>query len=189
MTTYDDLTRMSRRQLDAVLRRGHPVRPEALADTEFHGTSLGLPSAIDRIAWKKFKKVFRREEDGHLRGWNVRAVQNALDEPWLDDTRKGGRDTYGHYAVHPAGEYEALAQPYRRGLMIDYGRGGNRSLDPMQRIRDPLVAVNEGDDTLLLGVSFLDAGAAGWWLLPTWFSLTRGGPLTYDASPPASTRS
>jgi hypothetical protein len=180
--TYEDLLKLGRSELHELLVAGKPVDVDGLADREYHGTSLGLPGFVDKIAWKKFKKVFHREPDGSVRGWNVAAVQNALDEPWSDALKRGERSTYGYYAVRDAADYPVPAR-YRRGLMIDYGLGGNGRLDPMGRIRDPLVALDDAG-TLLLGVSLLDSGPGGCWLLPTYFSLTPGAPLTYEVAPP-----
>ena len=43
-------------------------------------------------------------------------------------------------------------------LLLDYGAGGNRCLDPSGLIRDYLVRVEPGSDELLLGRAFLALG-------------------------------
>jgi hypothetical protein len=181
--TLDDLLPLSRRELARLLAEGHAVEPTALDDTEYLGVSLGLPRWVERLTWKKFKKVFRRDGDrGVLRGWNVRVHDSPLDAPWKDRTRDGRSVTWGHYTVHDAAAYPE-AGIYGRALMIDYGGVAPGRLDPQRLIRDPLVALNPGDPSLLLGYSYAALGGRRV-DLPTFFALVRGGPLTYDVDPP-----
>jgi hypothetical protein len=64
-------------------------------------------------------------------------------------------------------------------MMIDYGASGNPFF--MSRMRDPLVAVTEGDPNVLLGVSYFDLGLFRV-LTPTYFVLVRRGPLGHHAA-------
>lgn len=173
-----DLLNLSRRELAEIVAEGHPIDPTALDDTEYHGTSIGLPEIAVKLSWRKFKKVFRREPDGGvLRGWNVQCVQNAIDEPWLDHPGRSGRVTYWHYRV-VAPDGRRMPGKYDRGLLIDYGPGGNPAWHYIRWIRDPLVAVNPGRADLLLGFSYVECGPLCFGT-PTFFSLQRGAPLTY----------
>jgi len=168
----DDLLPMWPMSLARVLAEAHPVDIDALNDREYHGISLGQPRFVQWLTWLKFKKVFHRDPaSGELRGWNVRCVQTALDEPWEDRYKNDERLTWGHYGV-----YED-----EKGLMIDYGLK-NGGLDPQRFVKDPLRAVNAGSDELLIGYSYLDLGLmhVG---TPTYFALIRGGPLEYSVSP------
>ncbi len=172
-------TRALRERMDA----GFAFDPAALDDTEYHGVSLGLPELVERMAWKTFKKVFRRDPaDGVLRGWNVAVAQQGPDGPWEDRLRRGKRVTYGHYQVWPASSY-VLPGPWGSGAVIDYGKGGNALFDPTGLTIDPLVALEEGSAEWLLGFSMLQFGPLQW-STPSWFVLHRGGPLTYDVRPP-----
>ncbi|MBT3219797.1 MAG: hypothetical protein HN348_11965 [Proteobacteria bacterium] len=215
MITKEDLLGMSRRDLKGTLAKGHPIEAEELSNREYHGISLGLPRWAEKLSWKKFKKVFRREQFGGLRGWNVAVVDNSrlspgpagsvgrdsstgnlcfesasvalrprngLDEDWIDAKRGNVPITYWHYVVVPA-QGHLLPGPYEEGLLIHYGWGGNSRLSTMRPIRDPLLAVNEGSNELLLGYSYLDFGFARF-DTPTFFCLIRGGPLNYDVPPP-----
>lgn len=181
-TSAAEIHALSRRELMQILRAGHPIDERALEDTEYKGTSLGLPGFVERLTWKKFKKVFHRDpESGWLRGWNVRLEQNALEEPCIPKTKNGAAVTFGHYrVVSPEGH--RVPAGCDRGLLIHYGLGGNRALDPMRRVRDPIVAVRAGDPTLLLGWSYVDLGL----LLgtPSFFTLELDGPLTERVAPP-----
>ena len=85
----DDLVAMSADELDRVMRNGHPIDLDVLADREYEGVSLNLPALLERLTWVKFAKVFHREEDGSLRGWNCRVVQSPLCEPWVLEKKKG----------------------------------------------------------------------------------------------------
>jgi hypothetical protein len=152
----NDLLSLSRSDLMDLLRGGHPIDPRALDDTEYHGVSLGLPGVVERLTWKNFKKTFHRDPStGLLRGWNIRV---STGKAW------------GHYQV-VAPRHRKLCD---RGLLIDYGKA---------RLRDPIVALAKDDPTLLLGWTYVDLGFTQMGT-PSFFSLTRGGPLSHVVSDP-----
>lgn len=161
-----DFLALSRKELRRALAEGHPIDPLTLDDTEYKGTSLGLPAWVERLTWKKFKKVFHRDRStGLLRGWNVRLEQNALEDECIPLVKRGEPFTFGHYVVvDPSTRRVPVGAD--RGLLIDYGF----------LLRDPLVCVNEGDPKLLLGWTYLDFG---WFRLgtPSFFTLEYDGPL------------
>jgi len=172
--TASDLLPMSRKQLMKVLRAGHPVDPVELEGHQYNGISLGLPQFVERLTWKKFGKTFLRDSASDvLRGWNVRMMQNQLDGPWQPKLRHGKPVTFGHYHVTKT----ASAESYDCGLTIDYSRGGT-ARDATARMRDPIVAVNEGSSDLLLGWTYIDLGfrRVG---TPSFFSLERGGEIRH----------
>jgi hypothetical protein len=165
-----------RAELRRALAAGHPVDPSALDDTEYGGISLALPAIVERLTWKTFTKTFHRDpKTGELRGWNVRMEQTGVGGPPVPRTKKGVPRTWGHYRVYPA-KGVRLAAGYDNGLLIDYGVRANDFVT--RRMRDPLVAVTEGDPSVLLGVSYLDLGLFRL-MTPTFFVLVRRGPLTY----------
>lgn len=166
--TTSALLAASRAELASYFHDGHPVAPEALADAEYHGTSLGLPRWLERLTWKTFIKVFASDDRG-VRGWNVRVDQRA---PWTPRLRDGVPVTFGHFAAVREGST----------TMLDYGAGGNRRGDVTSALRDPLVALEPGCADRLLGVSLVDV--AGVRLpTPSYFLLERGGPLRHVATP------
>ena len=181
--TRDQLLRMTRGELLAVLRDGYPIAPDALDDTGYRGISLGLPTFVERLTWKTFQKTFSRDRStGVLRGWNVRAEQRGLDAPTVAKQKRGRPWTFGHY--HVVQSSDRMPRIGRtRGLLIHYGLGGNGRLDPTQRVRDPIVAVNPDSADLLLGWSYVDLAAFSLGT-PIFFTLEREGPLGHLAAPP-----
>lgn len=167
MTERAQLLGATPRQLRALLAAGHPIDPAALANTTYRGISLGLPAWVERLTWKKFTKAFHRDpRDGRLRGWNVRIEQDGLDRPWRPRLRDGRPWTFGHFAVVSE----------RDRLLLDYGAGGNRRLDPLGLLRDPLVALRAGSVERLLGWSYLAIGPVDV-PTPSYFLLERAEPL------------
>ena len=143
----EDILALDRSGLAAALARGHRIDEAALDDWQYRGISLGLPRAIEALTWKTFAKTFHRDpHTGLLRGWNVRLEQTGLDGPSLP------RGTFGHYGVSGLGR---TPRPCGPGLLIDYSAG---TRGPLSRLRDPIVAVNEGSVELLLGWSYLELG-------------------------------
>ncbi len=185
MITAEQLGRMPRKDLAALLREGHAIDPDTLADTEYKGVSLGLPSFVEKLSWKTFKKVFHRDpQSGKLRGWNVRIDQRDGGVAYRPLMRGGKPFTFGHYqVVTPGGISGPVAVGVDRGLLIHYGLGQNKRLDPVGRLLDPIVAVNDGCNQLLLGRSYLDLGFTQL-STPSFFSLQRDIPLSHTAAPP-----
>jgi hypothetical protein len=182
-----DLLDASNDELARVLAAGFAIDARALDDTQYRGVSLGLPSTIESLTWKTFRKVFHRDPvTRSLRGWNVRMKQNGIDGASEPLEKNGVPITFGHFEVLPAEGY-AVPRGVERGLMLDYGLGNNHVLDPTGRLRDPVVALNEGDSTVLLGWTYVDIGgrAVG---TPSYFTLEREGPLSYIATAPRSKR-
>lgn len=177
--TIDELLPLRRSALRGLLDAGHPIQLERLDDTEYHGVALGNPAFVERLTWKTFKKVFRRDaRTGGLRGWNVAVHQRGVHGPYEDRLKGGARVVYGPYEVHPASTY-AMPGPWGFGLCIDYGPP-HSAWSPQHFVRDPLVSLALGSVELLLGVSYVDLGFAQL-TTPTYFALQRGGPLTYEA--------
>jgi hypothetical protein len=175
--TRDELLRMGNRDRLAVIRDGHAIPPEAIENHGYRGIALGLPAFIERLTWKTFQKTFLRDaETGALRGWNVRVEQRGIDAPSVARIRRGRPWTFGHYEVTLAGEGIPRIQR-TRGLLIDYSLGVNATLDPMRRIKDPIVAVNADRFDLLLGWSYFDLGFIAFGT-PSFFTLEREGTLS-----------
>jgi hypothetical protein len=170
---------MPRRELMELLRSGHAIEPSAIEGAAYRGVSLGLPRVLEKLSWKTFQKAFFRDpETGALRGWNVRAEQRGIDAPTEPRRRKGGVPwTFGHFAIVAMRDVRA-PRGLERGLVLDYGRGDNATLDPLRLLRDPIVAIERDDARLLLGWSYLDLGL---FTIPTpsFFTLEREGAIDH----------
>ncbi|MFM8408682.1 MAG: GMC family oxidoreductase, partial [Alphaproteobacteria bacterium] len=147
--TLDDLLRMDRHELHAIIDRGHPLDPDALAGHQYQGVDLSLPPWVNRILWKTFRKTFHRDPaTGAVRGWNVRMEQQGIDGPRVPKKRRGATWHFAHYELR-----STAGQRFPRGWhgphFLDYGRVGNPFGENLGWT--PLVAVNEGDMSLLLG--------------------------------------
>lgn len=140
-----------------------PVRAAEVAGFAYRGVALGLPRFVERLTWKTFMKAFVAD-GGEVRGFNVRLHQDPLDEPRVRPREKGaGLEHFGHFLVRDAaGE-----------IVLDYGVFAKR-LDPMRALRDPVRALNPGDPTTLLGMSWLDVFGRRV-DTPSWFTLERIG--------------
>ena len=177
LCTAADLRAMSNQELRHVLIHGHPIAPERLDNTMYKGVSLGLPGWMVKLTWLTFRKTFYRCPDSQdLRGWNVRMEQTGLEGARHPRTRNGKPQTFGHY--HVVSPTEHLCPFDYQGLLIHYGVSPNSTIDPVRRVRDPLVAVNEGSTELLLGWSYLDLGV-GQIGTPSYFTLEYEGALDY----------
>lgn len=172
MITLDDLLQLDRRDLGAMLGRGHDIPSQVLADREWHGVALGLPRLVEALTWKKFKKVFVSGPDG-LTGYNEAVEQNPLSEQWITRKCRGHPVRYGRFSVRSADA--RMPRGWDRGLLIDY-RPPARRWDPMRFVRDPLVAVNPDAHDLLLGVSVVGLGQLRI-PTPTYFALIPGPSL------------
>jgi len=168
-------------ELHERLRAGHAVQAGAIAGRNYRGTSLGLWPVIEAVTWKSFRKCFHADVDGTVRGWNVRLAQDGIEAPSRPLRRRDGRSrAFGHFVVRSA-KGAGVPGGAEQGLLLDYGLGGHRRLDPTGLLRDPLVAVREGDASVLLGWSYLAIGAVRL-RTPSFFLLVDDGPLV-DVEP------
>lgn len=141
------------------LRQGHPIDPDALDGKAYLGVSLGLPSIIDKVAWKTFQKAFKRDEStGELRGWNVRLEQHGVDAPPVAKRKRGKPITFGHFKVVGC-RGRNMPRGSDSGLLIDYGIPGKPMLEMTRFLRDPIVAIEADDPSVLFGWSYLELGA------------------------------
>lgn len=172
--TLDDMLKMNRHQLHAIIERAHPLDVAALAETQYQGVDLSLPPFINKILWKTFRKTFHRDPNtGALRGWNYRMEQTGIDGPRVPMQRNGKNWSFAHYEVR-----SATGRRFPRGWSgahyLDYGVVGNPFPDKLGYT--PLVAVNAGDMSLLLGWEIFKLGPL-FLPLPDYWALRLEGPL------------
>jgi hypothetical protein len=173
---------MPRRELLALLERGHAIDARQLDDSEYRGVSLGMPGVVDRLTWKVFRKAFHRDlVDGSLRGWNVRLEQTGVDGPSVPLLKRGAPVTFGHFEVTLTGNDAPHGLKDR--LLLDYSLGRNHPLDPTSVVRDVLVAFAPNEPDRLFGWMYLELGRARA-ATPSFFVLEREGPLSDVVRPP-----
>lgn len=157
------------------LAGGLAIDPDAIADQDYDGYSLGLPAFAVALSWKTFRKSFHRDPvTGRLRGWNTRIDQRE-PEAFEPQRRRGRPLCFGHFDVVDLDPARA-PRPVGRGLLLDYGPRAGR-LDPLRALRDPVAALDAGAGALL-GWSYLDLGFTRA-STPSYFLLVRRGPLSH----------
>lgn len=181
MITLDDLQRMDRHQLHAIIARASPLDPEVLVGNQYLGVDLSLPPFVNRLLWKTFRKAFWRDPGSDvIRGWNVRMEQTGVDGPAVPKPRGGQPWTFAHYHLRSA---QGLRFPrgWRGDHFLDYSLGGSPFGENLGYT--PLVAVNEGDSTLLLGWEVFKLGPL-FLPLPDYWALRLQGPVDHVADAP-----
>ncbi len=158
-----DVCTKSRGQLAELFEDAGPVDLSTIAGYCYRGVSLGLPTWIEKLSWKKFAKSFVLENDGSVRGWNVRTEQDALDMPWRPQLKRGKEWRFGPFGVRKTTNSVHVE--------IDYSLG-TKGLSPLRRLRDPLRRLDARGD-VLLGRSLVDIGFAKRLGTPSWFVLER----------------
>ncbi len=188
MNRFDEVAKLPAAELENILKEGTKTDEGKLEGWLWHGLSLAMAPPLFAI-FGRFGKAFHRdvsplpgrdpERVGMLRGWNVRMSQKGATG-WNPLEFRGKTVTYGHYDVitSPDGQ---LAKTYPNAFLIDYGKAGNRPWDPLGRVRDWVVAV---DDDVLVGRMYLSLGGRSV-PTPSYFALARGARLTDIAVPPA----
>lgn len=188
MIALPELLRMDNRQRHAVMCGGARLDPEALAGFAYRGVDLSLPRWMHRLLWQTFVKTFVRDEvTGGVRGWNVRIEQTGLEGPIVPLRHGDGRArTFGHYVLRDAaGRY--FPRGWAGAHFLDYRCAGNTPLDPARSATAPLVAVHEGDMSLLLGWEIVNLGPLQI-PLPDYWALVRLGPVEEVAPVPRPAR-
>lgn len=146
------LEQTAMRELEREFMRGGTPDLDDLVGWEFRGINH-LPLNVLPIAQlagiKKFVKGFYRGEDARVMGYNRPVKRNALDGRWhVADKR------FGFYEVH---EVDATSRDntYLHAVLLNYGRGGNKPLDPTSVLRDYVVQLGED---LYLGKAYSALG-------------------------------
>jgi len=100
------------------------------------------------VGIKKFVKGFFREGD-RVMGYNRPVARNALDGRWHVAEKR-----FGFYEVH---EVDATSRDntYLHAVLLNYGRGGNKPLDPTAGLRDYVVQLA---DDIYLGKAYYAVG-------------------------------
>jgi hypothetical protein len=149
------LEAMSMGELEIVFQRGVAPDLDRLAGWEFRG--INTPGWAKLAGIKKFMKGFYKDERGEVYGYNCPIVQNGLGHPWIAKPDDAAPKRFGFYRVAPV-DPTARDNVYLHAVLLDYGRGGNKALDPTRGLRDYLVQVDAGQDDVLLGKAYYALG-------------------------------
>ncbi|HUS63938.1 MAG TPA: hypothetical protein VMZ28_05305 [Kofleriaceae bacterium] len=149
---YLELVQSSRRALEETFLRGSMPDLDALVGWEFRGAN-NPQFIMRRLGIGKFIKGFERRDDA-VYGYNRPVAQNPLTEAWIPRPRR-----FGWYLVAPV-DPTARDNAYLHAALLDYGRGGNRVIDPTRGLRDYLVQVDAGNHDLYLGKAYYAVGPA-----------------------------
>lgn len=136
--------------LDACMRRGEPPDAASLAGVEFRGANTAGWAA--RLRMRQFVKGFESRPGGGLSGYNRRVEQDGLDGRWASPGER-----FAFFEVRTV-DPSARDNHYLQALLLDYGAGAGRRLDPARVIRDYVVRAGSGSDELLLGRAFVALG-------------------------------
>ncbi|MFH1130976.1 MAG: hypothetical protein V1754_06550 [Pseudomonadota bacterium] len=155
---YETICRSDKGTLERLLSEGFAPALESLRGWEFRGYNVNPGTAI--LGFRKFKKGFFADPDNStfLKGYNVKVVQNCLQEPWVEKRKDGNAIRHSYYEVYPV----RAAGPdnlYLNSLFLNYGIAGKPVWDPSCTIRDYLVQVSEKNENLLLGKAYVALGS------------------------------
>lgn len=176
--SLDELLQMPNDALYEIVAAGHPVDPDAVADTSYTGIDLSMPDWFHRLMWKSFRKTFHRDPvSGRIRGWNVKVEQTGWDAPPAPRLGANGQPIrFGHYELRSAAGV-CFPRRWKGGTYLDYRVAGNRAWDfPANAGFCPLVSVNPGSSELLLGWEVFKVAGVTIPLNDFWV-LKREGPL------------
>ena len=158
------------------MANGHPIDAGRLAGYRYDGVSLGLPRWIERLSWKKFFKSFDQLDGSDtVYGWNTRAEDNALSDPWKPILKRERPVEFGQFHVCQA-TCTSTPPTLQQALLIDYSQGGRGGNGILNGLRDPLVALKKDCVQYLLGWSYLKIGTFRLGT-PSYFLLRRGESL------------
>ncbi len=182
-----------------LMRAGTSPALDSLGGWEFNGVNTAWFAAPVRKFRKGFFEGPARAPSPNrgpwLQGFNIPVIQDGPDEPHRARPSESHPLRHGFYRVYAAAELGAAA-PYPDSLILDYGVGGNRRLDPQGLLRDYLVQLYPDDPDLLLGHAFgavpvVDRyvrGAREGTVSLGFFILTRARPHGYHGAESISTR-
>jgi hypothetical protein len=157
--TFEDLAASKRSRLDQLLRRGIQPSLAEVAGYEFRG--FNMQSLTKVIGTRKFKKGFYGNPDeGHLWGYNIRVVQNGLDDPWIALPSDDSPERLAFFKVFPP-KPSGRDADFSNSLVVDYAQWPDYIwINPARYILDYLVFPAQGNRDLLLGKSYFALGGS-----------------------------
>lgn len=151
---YYEIGRMTRNELETVFLQGSLPELGSLAGWEFRG--MNHPAWAKLAGIKKFMKGFYWQ-DGELYGYNCPVVQDGVEMPWRSKPVGQEPKRFGFYRVAKV-DATAKDNTYLHSVLLNYGEGGNKRLDPSSGLRDYLVQVDAENPDLYLGKAYYALG-------------------------------
>lgn len=151
---YYQIASMSAHDLESLFLRGTTPDLDELVGWEFRGMNHPAWARIAGI--KKFIKGFFVRDD-QVYGYNSPVRQNRNQAPWIARPSHEQPKRFGYYRVTRV-DPTARDNRYLHAVLLDYGRGGNKVLDPTRNIRDYLIQVDPDNSDLYLGKAFFALG-------------------------------
>ncbi len=151
---YYELAQMSANELETVFLAGTLPSRHSLAGWEFRG--MNHPAWAKLTGIKKFMKGFYWQDDV-LFGYNCPVVQDEIELPWRSKPLGAEPKRFGFYRVAKV-DPTARDNAYLHSVLLNYGEGGNKTLDPSRGLRDYLVKVDSDNDDLYLGKAYYAVG-------------------------------
>ena len=159
------LALMPARHLDEVFRSGVAPDYAELAGREFLGWNP--PRMAQLIGIGKFVKGFDPVGEPPAggppellgRGYNRAVRRSRLTDPWVLAGPPGDAGRFGFYEVRRV-RPDAPGRDARHpnALLLDYGAGGNPWWSPTRALRDYIVRVDVGPESVYLGKAYLALG-------------------------------
>lgn len=149
------LTRLSDSELEKILAGSAGPAPELLAGHEFAG--FNVPWHTRLLGIQKFIKGFFRGPQG-FEGYNIPAVQNGIDGPWLHKPKPEATKRFGFFRVAPV-DPGGRENFYPKTLLFNYGTSArNAFYRPERVLRDYVVQPDPKNRDLFLGKAYLAIG-------------------------------
>jgi hypothetical protein len=148
--TFQTLAQQNNDTLEQVIKAGTPITAAEVTGYEFRGWNLNATTML--FGTRKFKKGFYRDPDtGGFWGYNVRVQQGSINEPWVALPSKENPKRFYFFGVSDP----IPTEKYPNALVVDYRRWPDKLfIDPVRNTLDYIVAANQGNKDLLLGISY-----------------------------------
>jgi len=170
--TYDQLCKMSDRELEEIFKQGKTPEMKKLLGYEFRG--FNVPFLTKILGFQKFKKGFfaqsdKKPEGNEIMGFNVLISQKGPKEKWQALPKEEAPKRYGFYRVHKV-DPKARDNKYPNALLLNYGLSRN-GLHPARLLRDYLVQPDPDNPDLYIGKAYFAVGPLR--VFPNFFILER----------------
>lgn len=174
--TFDELTKLSNKQLDPFMVEGTAPQLEDVVGYDFRGWNINPATKISGT--RKFKKGFFGDPAvGHIWGYNVPTEQNGMNGPWNAKPNENNPRRYFFYKVFTAKSVAHKKHP--NSLIVHYAKWGEYFfLNPVKYTVDYLVYPDPDNRDLMVGKAYFEIGPIKFFA--GYFILERHNQSNYD---------